>query len=242
MAVDIGMIPAFGAGVLSFMSPCILPLVPPYLCFLAGASLDDLETRSDVTPRAALRAGLFVLGFSSVFVALGASASWVGQVVSDHLAALSRLAGVMIIALGLHMIGVFRLLPLMREVRFRAATKPAGIIGAFVVGLAFGFGWTPCVGPVLASILLVAGTAEDTTTGVGLLAAYAAGIGLPFIAASLFTAQFLRLMERMRRWLGLIETLMGAGLVATGVVVFLGLMPAIGAWLLDAVPALGRIG
>jgi cytochrome c-type biogenesis protein len=245
MAMDVGLFASFGAGILSFLSPCILPLVPPYLCFLAGASLDELtrnEPAAGTTGRAFGRALAFVLGFAAVFIALGAGASTLGRLVSEHLTLLSRIAGIVIILLGLHMLGVFKLFMLMREARLHVESQPASLLGAFVIGLAFAFGWTPCVGPVLASILLVAGAEESAGEGAALLAAYALGIGLPFLAAALFTGPFMRGLARIRRYLGAVEKAMGAALVATGVLVFLGAMPAVGNWLLDAVPALGRIG
>jgi cytochrome c-type biogenesis protein len=241
---DIGLMASFGAGLVSFLSPCILPLVPSYLCFLAGASLSDLtaEKSAGLTGQVLVRALAFVLGFTFVFVALGASASTVGQLVSDHLTLLSRIAGVVIIVLGLHMAGLFQLSVLMREARFQPMQRPASMAGAFVVGLAFGFGWTPCVGPVLASILLLAGSDATVGRGAGLLAAYAAGIGVPFMAAALFTRPFLALGARFRAYLSVIEKAMGLVLVGTGVLVFFGAMPVIGGWLLDYVPFLGRIG
>jgi cytochrome c-type biogenesis protein len=148
----------------------------------------------------------------------------------------------LIALLGLHMLGAFRLIALMREVRMHPVAQPAGVAGAFVIGLAFGFGWTPCVGPVLASILLIAGTADSSGRGALLLAAYSAGIGVPFLAAALFTGSFLRLMARMRSRLGAIEKIMGAALVGTGLLIFGGAMPLVGAWLQDNVPIVGRIG
>ncbi len=221
VTADVGILTAFGAGLLSFLSPCILPLVPPYLCFLAGVSLQELVERPDrsLARRAVLRALAFVLGFSTVFVALGASASAAGQLLADHVGVLSRVAGIVIAALGLHLIGVFRWMPLLRDVRVQVEARPQGVAGAFLVGLAFAYGWTPCVGPVLASIL-----------------------GLPFVAAAFFTGPFLRLAGRFRRHLRTVEATMGLALVATGLVIFGGWMPLVGAWLTDAVPVLGRIG
>lgn len=244
MTADVGILTAFGAGLLSFLSPCILPLVPPYLCFLAGASLQELVERPNrmLARRAVLRALAFVLGFAAVFVMLGASASAAGQLLADHVGVLSRVAGIVIVALGLHMIGVFRWMPLLRDVRFQVEARPEGIIGAFLVGLAFAFGWTPCVGPVLASILLLAGGEDEVARGAWLLAAYAAGIGLPFIAAAFFTGPFLRLAGRFRRHVRAVEATMGFALVVTGLIIFGGWMPLVGAWLTDAVPVLGRVG
>jgi cytochrome c-type biogenesis protein len=244
MDVDVGLLTSFGAGIISFLSPCILPLVPPYLCFLAGSSLDELTVNPSLakTSRVARRALAFVVGFSSIFIALGASASTLGQLVSDHLTLLSCIAGIIIFLLGLHMVGALRLLFLMRQAHFHPVRRPASILGAFVVGLAFGFGWTPCVGPVLTSILLLAGTEDTVARGAALLAAYAAGIGVPFLAAALFTGPFLKWMARFRRHLRTIEQVMGIFLIITGVLIFSGTMPVIGGWLLDNVPILGRIG
>ena len=245
MGIEVGLLAAFGAGTLSFLSPCILPLVPPYLCFLAGISLDELTRENSspaVTRRSFVRALAFVMGFALVFIALGAGASTLGRLVSEHLTLLSRIAGIVIILLGLHMLGVFRWFLLMREVRFSVANRPASVIGAFVVGLAFAFGWTPCVGPVLASVLMIAGTDDSVSQGAGLLAAYAAGIGVPFLIAALFTGPFLRWLSGFKRHLGLIEKAMGSALVATGILIFTGAMPVIGGWLQENVPVLGLVG
>ncbi len=244
MNADFGLLASFGAGLVSFLSPCILPLVPPYLCFLAGVSLQDLTAeKTGVTTRRVLgRAIWFVIGFACVFVALGASASTVGQLVSERLTLLSRIAEIIIVVLGLHVIGAFRLAWLHRHARFETLARPASALGAFTVGLAFGFGWTPCVGPVLASILLLAGAEATVGRGAALLATYAAGIGGPFVAAALFTGPFLRTAARFRPYLSLVEKATGLMLIATGVLIFVGAMPVIGGWLLEYVPILGRIG
>jgi cytochrome c-type biogenesis protein len=244
MSIDIGVWASFGAGILSFLSPCILPLVPPYLCFLAGTTLEDLTNRGGNVPtsQVMIRALAFTLGFSSVFIALGASASSLGQLVSEHLTLLSQIAGIIIVLLGLHMLGVTRLLFLMRQAKFEPTSKPVGVGGAFVVGLAFGFGWTPCVGPVLTSILLLSTTADTVNRGVALLAAYSAGIAVPFLIAALFTGSFLRLTMRFRKSMALVEKIMGGALVATGLLIFFGAMPAIGAWIQENIPFIGTIG
>ena len=182
------------------------------------------------------------LGFSIVFVALGASVSTIGLQVSDHLTLLSRIAGVVIVVLGLHLLGGFRLALPHGRGAFPYAPASGKHSGAFAVGLAFGFGWTPCVGPVLTSILLLAGTEASVGRGAALLAAYAAGIGVPFVAAALATGPFLATVARFRASLGVIEKAMGLLLVGTGLLIFAGAMPAIGGWLLDYVPILGRIG
>ena len=230
---------------LSFLSPCVLPVVPPYLCFLAGVGLKELTGEGAAAlPRGRLMgmALAFVLGFSTVFVALGATASSLGGWVGAHFDTLAMVAGAAIVAMGLHFLGVLRIGFLYRDVRYHGGGRPAGFLGAYGIGLAFAFGWTPCVGPVLATVLMVAGAEATAMRGVALLAAYAAGLALPFLAAALFTGPFLRLMARFRRHVPMVERVMGAALVATGVLFMTGSMPALAGWLLDAVPALGRIG
>lgn len=243
--MEVGFFAAFVAGLLSFLSPCVLPLVPAYLCFLAGMSLDELTERpagGGQTALAVQRAAAFVLGFGAVFVAFGASASAIGGFLLDHMVLLSQIAGALIAVLGLHMLGVFRSLILMRDTRPDIRWRPASLAGAFVVGLAFAFGWSPCVGPLLASILMMAGAEASVSRGALLLAIYAAGIGLPFLLAAFFTGPFLHLMARMRRYLGVVEKVMGTLLVVTGVLIFTGYMPILANWLLDAVPIFARIG
>lgn len=234
------------AGLLSFLSPCVLPLVPPYLCFLAGVSLKDLTEQETVARgpnwQVVALAFAFVLGFATVFVALGASASLIGQAITAHFATLSIIAGIVIIILGLHFLGVFRIGLLFREARFHTSNKPAGFLGAYIVGLAFAFGWTPCVGPVLATILMVAGVDGSAARGALLLAAYALGIGIPFLLAALFIGPFLRLMTRLRAHMATIEKVIGAGLVLTGLLLLTGGMPMIAGWLLETFPVLGSIG
>jgi cytochrome c-type biogenesis protein len=243
--MDVGLMTAFGAGLLSFLSPCVLPLVPAYLCFLAGTSLEELTERpagSAVTALAVQRAAAFVLGFGAVFVAFGASASAIGGFLLDNMVVLSQIAGALIVVLGLHMLGVFRSFLLMRDTRPEIRWRPASFVGAFVVGLAFAFGWSPCVGPVLASILMMAGYEGTVGRGALLLGVYAAGIGLPFMLAALFTGRFMRWMAGMRRHLGLVEKAMGSLLVVTGVLIFTGLMPILANWLVDVVPIFARMG
>jgi len=180
---DISYLAALVAGLLSFLSPCVLPLVPPYLCFLGGVSARQLggaETLERAQAwRVVLAAAMFVLGFATVFIALGATATAFGQLVTQHLQWLGYVAGVIIIVLGLHFLGALRIPWLYREARLQVEQRPAGLLAAYVVGLAFAFGWTPCVGPVLAAILFVAASEDTAWHGAGLLAAYAAGIGAP---------------------------------------------------------------
>jgi cytochrome c-type biogenesis protein len=237
---------AFVAGMLSFLSPCILPLVPPYLCFLGGVSLKQLEDGGTADRAASVRVVLssvvFVLGFATVFIAFGATASAIGQIVVDNIDTLAVIAGILIIVLGLHFMGVFRIGLLYREARFHVARKPAGIVGAYVVGLAFAFGWTPCVGPVLAAILMVAAGEDSAMRGATLLAAYAGGIGVPFIVAALFAQLFLKFMARFRRHIVWVERVLGALLVATGILFLTGGINDVGNWLLETFPQFGQVG
>jgi cytochrome c-type biogenesis protein len=244
MDLDVTAGGAFLAGLLSFASPCVLPLVPPYLAYMGGVSIEDLhEEGPQGVRRAVLLAALcFVAGFSTVFVALGATASWIGQAVSAYLGWLGYLAGILIGLMGLHFLGVIRIPLLQRTARFGVAQKPAGLVGAYVIGLAFGFGWSPCVGPVLAAILLLAGAKESAGEGARLLFIYSLGIGVPFLVAAAFAGTFMRWSARFRSRLATIEKAMGALLVLAGVLIFTGQMSAIANWLIETFPALGKIG
>ena len=244
MGFDVSFGGAFFAGLLSFLSPCVLPLVPPYLCFVGGLSMEEVAegAQPGASRRVTLAALSFVLGFMTVFVALGASASVVGQAVADHLDLLSYVAGAIIIVMGLHFLGVFRIPLLYREARFHPTARPAGLLGAYVIGLAFAFGWTPCVGPVLAAILFLAGSEETVGQGAALLAAYGLGIGIPFLLAAIFAGHFLRFATRFRRHVATVEKTMGGLLVATGVLFITGSISTLSYWLLEAFPGLGTIG
>jgi len=231
------------AGLLSFLSPCVLPLVPPYLTFIAGSGLEEL---ADGGERRAERdmliaAALFVLGFSTVFVLLGATASALGQTVRQNLPLLSTLAGVAIIAMGLHFLGLFRFGLLYREKRV-SVDKPVGLWGAYVMGLAFAFGWTPCIGPILAAILAVASSEATVAHGATLLAAYSLGLGLPFLLAALAMEPFILFMKRFRKHFGKVEKVVGALLVVTGVMFMTGGIQSISFWLLETFPGLATLG
>lgn len=234
------------AGVVSFLSPCVLPLVPPYLGYMAGVSLEELANEEEDNRAAARRVFLtslvFVLGFSTVFVMLGATASLLGQVIRQYLDFLGYIAGAVIIVMGLHFLGVFRIGLLYREARFQVTRKPAGPLGAYVMGLAFGFGWTPCIGPVLAGILTFAAAKDTVGQGVMLLTAYAVGLGIPFLIASLFAGPFLKFMKRFRKHMGAVEKTMGGMLVVTGVLFLTGQMAVFSYWLLETFPAFQTIG
>ncbi|MEM6971552.1 MAG: cytochrome c biogenesis protein CcdA [Pseudomonadota bacterium] len=238
----IGYLGAALAGVASFASPCILPIVPPYLCFLAGVSLDQLTDEGAANSRRGwivLTAVCFALGFGTVFVALGASASMVGQAIAVHFDVLRWIAGGVILLFGLHFLGVLRISLLYRQARAEVERRPAGLVGAYLVGLAFAFGWTPCVGPVLATILITAGGQETAVEGALLLAAYASGIAVPFIAAAFFAGPFMALMRRARRYMALVERGMGAALVVTGILFITNAVNDIAAWMIPYVPVFG---
>jgi cytochrome c-type biogenesis protein len=244
MAIDVTWGGAALAGLISFLSPCVLPLVPPYLCYMAGVSLDQLsgEAEEAVARHKVMWSALaFILGFTTVFVMLGAAASVIGQLVRSYLDVLSIAAGAVIIVMGLHFLGVFRIPLLYREARVEVR-NPAGPIGSYFMGLAFAFGWTPCIGPVLAAILGVAGSEATVTRGAALLAVYSLGLGVPFLLAGLFAGPFMRFLKRFRAHLGAVEKTMGGLLVLTGVLFITGGMATVSYWLLDAFPGLAQIG
>lgn len=243
MDLSISIAGAFLGGLLSFLSPCVLPLVPPYLCFLAGVSFEELtEEKSVNNKRVFVTALAFVLGFTTVFVMLGATASIIGQTLARYLDALSVVAGAIILVMGLHFLGVFKISWLYADKRVEIKRKPPGVIGGYVVGLAFAFGWTPCVGPVLAAILFMAGAKETAWQGAGLLFVYSLGIGLPFLIASMFAGEFVKLLKKMRAQMGVVEKVMGGLLVVTGVLFMTGQMATMSEWLLKTFPVLGTIG
>ncbi len=244
--IDVTYPGAFLAGVLSFLSPCVLPLVPPYLCFVAGVSLDDLIEEGDRpagrTAHVMASAAAFVAGFITVFVMLGATASFLGQAMAEHFSLLSYVAGAVLILLGLHYVGLLKIQYLYREFRFHPQSKRAGVIGAFFVGLAFAFGWTPCVGPVLAGILMLAGTEQSIMEGTGLLFAYGLGIGVPFLIAAFFAGRFMGFAQKFRRHLPTVERVLGVLLILTGILFVTDGMSTIAYWILETFPSLGRIG
>lgn len=232
------------AGVVSFLSPCVLPLVPPYLVYLTGATIEHIESDEPVsTSRRAvmLSAALFVLGFSTVFILLGASASLIGELIRAWSAQLSILAGIVIIAMGLHFLGLTRIGLLMREGRL-PIPKPVGLWGAYVMGLAFGFGWTPCIGPILAVILSIAAAEATVAKGAGLLAVYSAGLGIPFLIAAFMVEQFSLLFARMKKHLVTVERAMGVLMIITGIGFLTGAVSNVSIWLLEIFPGLQNIG
>lgn len=249
MAFDIGYVSAIGAGAISFLSPCVLPLVPPYLCYMAGVSIEDFrgnstELKTHKPAKAALFSASisFVLGFTTVFVALGAGASTIGGLLRAWQQELAIVAGLLIILMGLNFLGVIRIPFLSREARFQTNGKPTNAFAAYIMGLAFAFGWTPCIGPVLGPILTLAGGQDTVIDGALLLAAYSLGLGIPFILAALFSSAFMRFLGRFKMHLGRVEKIMGALLVVAGVLFLTGGIQAAAFWLLETFPALGRLG
>jgi cytochrome c-type biogenesis protein len=241
---NVTILAALVAGMLSFLSPCVLPLVPPYLVYLTGTSLErfaDAEAKRQVRGQALAAALLFVLGFSTVFVALGASASAIGGVLRAYSGQLSVVAGVVIIVMGLHFLGLTPIAWLMREKRLDVA-KPVGLWGAYLMGLCFAIGWTPCIGPILAAILAIAASEQTVAKGAGMLAVYSLGLGVPFIVAAFAVEPFAAFLARFRRHLGLVEKTMGGLLVLTGIAFLTGVVGQVSFWLLDAFPVLGKIG
>ena len=220
---DISFAGAALAGLLSFFTPCILPMVPFYLCYMAGISMNELKGEEDVPRGVAwnlvLSACLFALGVTTIFVLLGMGATAVGQAFADYREPLRYVAAAVLLAFGLHFLGVVRIPILYREARVEAKTEPTTLIGAYVMGLAFGFGWTPCVGPALASILMIAGGMGDIYQGGLLLFVYGLGMTIPFVIAALFSGPFLRWTARNRSFLGYAEKVMGGMLILFAVLI-----------------------
>jgi cytochrome c-type biogenesis protein len=241
---DVTYLAALIAGLVSFLSPCVLPLVPPYLVYLAGTSLErfaDKEPEPRVKRETVVAALLFVLGFSTVFVSLGASASVIGGLLRAYSGPLATVAGVMIIVMGLHFLGITPIALLHRQKRLEVA-KPAGLWGAYMMGLAFAFGWTPCIGPILAAILTVAASENTVSKGASLLAVYSLGLGIPFVVAALAIEPFAKFLARFKKHLAKVEMAMGALLVLTGIAFLTGSMTQMSVWLLEMFPVLGKIG
>jgi cytochrome c-type biogenesis protein len=234
------------AGLVSFLSPCVLPLVPPYLGFLGGTTIDEFTAEGGVPThvwrRVILASVLFVLGFTTVFVGLGAGASYFGQLIQSYKRELEIAAGLVIILFGLHFVGIFRVAMFYADTRYHGS-HPHGVsyIGAYVIGLAFAFGWTPCIGPVLATVLALAANEGSLATGVKLLFVYSLGLGIPFILAAVAVQPFLSFMQRFRRHLDKVEKVMGVVLIIAGILFLTGSINWFGSWMLDAFPGLGKI-
>ena len=234
--VDVGIMIAFSAGVFSFLSPCVLPLVPSYLAFVTGMSLEDLK--EGVDRRATFTHSLlFVTGFSLIFILLGASASFLGQFFRLYEVWIARIGGVVIILLGMHLAGVFKLAPLMQEKRIHLANKPAGYLGTLGVGMAFGAGWTPCIGPILGAILTYGMTQDTMWAGVGLLSVYSLGLAIPFLLASLALDRFLQTFQKFKKWIPVMEKASGALLIVLGILLLTGKFTVLAAYMNQFAPA-----
>ena len=253
---NVSLFGAFIAGVLSFISPCVLPLIPGYLSFISGVSLEEMRGMpvaaaagggtvavstgvSAAAKRQVIITSLFfILGFSLVFVSLGASATFLGQFLMERLTIFGKVAGVLLIIFGLHTIGVFKIPFLLNEARVQANTKPASMIGAVIVGISFAFGWTPCIGPILSAILLFAAQQETVNQGILLLSIYSLGLAIPFLLTALAINQFFAAFKKIRRHYHTIEIVSGVLMIVVGVLIFTNRFTIIAQWLTPYLPVL----
>lgn len=242
---NVSFITAFVFGIFSFISPCVLPIVPGYLSFISGLSFEELktaETLSSARRRVVINSILFVAGFSFVFIAMGASASALGKFLLNQLPLLTKVAGVVIIIFGVHMTGIFKISFLNYEKRVHVSTRPISFLGSFIVGIAFATGWTPCIGPILASILTLAARQETLAQGVLLLSFYSAGLGIPFILAGVSITAFYKVFEKFKIHLPKIEFVSGILLIAFGILIFTNYLSALASILIEWFPFLGEVG
>jgi cytochrome c-type biogenesis protein len=233
---------AMVAGLLSFLSPCVLPIVPPYLAFMAGSSMEDLENGGAADKGIVRSAVFFVLGLSTVFLMLGLAASAFGRLFLTYQREMGMVAGAVIILFGLHFLGILRIPFLYREARFSTGSTGGSPLGAYVLGLAFAFGWTPCIGPVLGTILSLAAQEGSVERGMLLMGFYAAGLGVPFLLTAMFLRRAIGVMGRLKRHMGAIEKAMGVLLIGVGVMMLTGAFTSMSFWLLETFPSLGLIG
>ena len=244
--MEISLPMVFGAGILSFLSPCVLPLVPPYLTYMSGASFDQLRAEigsaGALQRRVAVTSIFFILGFTVIFVALGATATAFGQVFRQLLPVLTPIAGLLIIAMGLHFLGLYRIGLLDRQIRHQGPGMASGPLGGFLLGLAFAIGWTPCIGPILATVLSVAAGRDTALEGASLLALYSLGLGVPFFLAGIAIGPFLTFFDGFKKHLHTVEKVMGGLLVVTGVLFITGNFTRISYWFLETFPALANFG
>ena len=236
---------AFFAGFLSFVSPCVLPLIPGYLSFISGVSIEDLgskEKQSSHMGKVVLNTLFFVLGFSLVFVLMGASATKLGELLQANINIFNKVAGVIVFFFGLHVAGVFKVKALNYEKRFHARQKKMGVLGSLVIGTAFAFGWTPCIGPILGTILVMAAQQQSISNGISLLLFYSAGLGIPFILTALLFNYLIGAFGFIKRHFRAVEIISGGLLMVVGVMMFFNLLQLISTWLLEKIPALQNIG
>jgi cytochrome c-type biogenesis protein len=236
---DVSIFVAFAAGVFSFLSPCVLPLIPSYLSFISGVSLDEMrseEARSRVRWRVALNSLAFIVGFSLVFISLGASASFLGGLFLGYRTAIRILGGIFILLVGLYLVGVFKIAALDRYLQFNLKDKPAGYLGSILVGITFAVAWTPCVGPILGATLALASTAGEVGRGTLLLTSYAAGLALPFFLSALAINSFFQFSQRVRRYVQVIHTVGGLLLIMVGVLLITDYMTLLNSYVLRFTP------
>lgn len=244
--IDAGLLPAMLvallAGFISFLSPCVLPIVPPYLAYMGGVTVNEISGEAAARRRAVIAALFFVMGLSTVFLILGFTASAFGAFFLQNQILFARISGVVIVVFGLHFLGVFRIPFLDREARLDAGDKGGSSFGAYVLGLAFAFGWTPCIGPQLGAILSLAASEASVSRGTLLLGVYAAGLGIPFLLTAMFISRAMRVMDRLKRHMKTIERVMGGLLVAVGIAMVTGAFTTFSWWLLERFPALASLG
>lgn len=233
---------ALTAGLISFLSPCVLPIVPPYLAYMSGVTIGEMQGTATARRKVIVSALFFVLGLSTVFLLLGFTASAFGAFVLQNQELFAKVSGVVVIVFGLHFLSVFRIPILDREARMEAGESGGSAIGAYVLGLAFAFGWTPCIGPQLGAILSLAASEASVSRGTLLLGVYALGLGVPFLLAAIFLNRSMALMNRMKRHMGLIEKVMGGLLLVVGIMLVTGLFSTFSWWLLETFPALAALG
>jgi cytochrome c-type biogenesis protein len=230
---NVSVLYAFGAGLVSFLSPCVLPLVPGYISIISGSSLDQLkaqERNTSLFRTVLMNSIMFIIGFSATFIMLGATATWIGQLLLSRMRLLGQLAGLVLIVFGIHLTGIVKISFLYRDKRFHNVEKPRGLLGALVLGLAFAFGWTPCIGPILASIMAIASTKETVGQGMFLLAVYSAGLGIPFLLTSVALNKFLAFYGRFKKHFRAVEVASGALVIVVGVLILTGSLTRFATW------------
>jgi cytochrome c-type biogenesis protein len=242
---NVNLLTAFAFGILSFVSPCVLPIVPGYLSFISGVSFDEMQSssnRAKIRNRILANSIFFILGFSIVFIALGASATFIGKFLHEQINIISKIAGAIIVIFGFHMIGIYKIPFLNYEKRFQTDAKPLGYFGALIVGLAFAFGWTPCIGPILAAILAIASQQETIGQGIVLLTTYSLGLGIPFLLTSLSLTAFYNVFNKLKKHLHKLEIIGGILLVIVGILIMTNYLTIISGYFSRWLPFLNELG